>query len=59
MFQHTRETLIVSITDAIHELTEEQLKYIHGICWRFVRRNMQRRTAEAERECPAPQLAEN
>lgn len=39
MFQHTRETLIASITDAIHELTEEQLRYIHGICWRFVRKS--------------------
>lgn len=58
MYQHTRETLIVSITDATHDLTEEQLKYIHGICWRLILKNIQRRTA-AEQECPAPQLAEN
>lgn len=59
MYPHTRETLTVSIADAIHDLTEEQLKYIHGICWRLILKNIQRRTATAEQECPAPQLAEN
>lgn len=50
MFQHSRETLIASITDAIHELSEEQLRYIHGICWRFVRKSVKgKRTKDADR----------